>query len=187
MKKLTVIFLCMFMMLAALSGCRAEAAQSEDAPDSTDSGQVQTNPPDTSEPKTDPHKTSKPSGRIDERLLGVWRYRNQTTERWYYFYEDGRMKYWDYIRGREYECDYSVSEGKIHCTILGYHSLSFPDYDRVSWEPQGYDAVMEYERGTDDKGEYLRIRALNRQDKDDTYYSLEGADKFVWIDNSLDR
>jgi len=46
MKKLTAIFLCVFM-LAALSGYWAEAAPSSGAPDSTDSGQSQTDSSDT--------------------------------------------------------------------------------------------------------------------------------------------
>jgi len=127
-------------------------------------------------PQPTPEPTTPPSGSIDTKLTGHWKYRGSyydmgiryTSFTDYYFNSNGTFECEDnYFSHLKYTGTYSAAGGKVHFTILkGYEKTFGGDWVELEKdEINNWEVVMEYKFGTDSEGEYLSIFILGRQDK----------------------
>jgi len=115
-------------------------------------------------------------GKIDTKLVGVWRLRVSASQTMAYsFKKDGTFMFTDTGYGFELEGKYSVSESKISCKDMNWYSVSAEGRDEPT---KRVDVVLEFKYGKDNDGkDCIIIYALSRN-YEDTYIGLEGADTF---------
>ncbi|MCW5910864.1 MAG: hypothetical protein KIT62_07310 [Cyclobacteriaceae bacterium] len=89
--------------------------------------------------------TPKPSGDIDQRLIGSWQ---ASTAEIYVFHTDGRFNH--FSTTSQTEGKFTASGNKVYFANIIYEKGE-------TWEEQYPDAIYEYEIGKDDDGDYLKI------------------------------
>jgi hypothetical protein len=158
MKKITILFLCIFLL--ALSSHRAEAFGGTvdwDGNTQTASiamgGTAATPPPATITP---PPTTQPPSGSIDNRILGGWSYLIGTNFYAYQFSSDGTFLMINTSSLTSVEGTFYTTNGTVYLKNL------VSEYRDTT--KQLADQESTYSFGSDDYGEYLMIKTFKTSD-----------------------
>ena len=181
MKKLITLALTLIMAIA-FAACGGNDGNGGGLGDITVPGNSSSPGENTAAPGQTESQTQQPGGNIDPKIIGSWEcgVLHMNDPSWYIFNADGTFTHADTWFLDTYSGKYHTLGGKVYLTDMTAYRKK-PNGD-IQMYFEKDDVILEYEFGTLDSGEeYLLIYEMSRTgaNNDQTYFTLEGADRYL--------